>query len=171
MNKILLLVIATVMLFACGKTDENKSGLFSASNNFDLSSSWINTQTIVNELSHSGKFSSKMDSTQEYGIGIRAKFNELTDKLPKKVNVHCWIYSKSPVLEATLVCDPTINEQSISWQGLDLKTKITKANEWIEFNHSFDLPKNITPDSKFLVYFWNPKKVIFYVDDLDISLE
>jgi hypothetical protein len=171
MNKNVLFTVISIILFACGKSDEKKLNLFSASNTFEENNFWINTNTIAKGLSHSGLFSSKIDSTLEYGIGIGSKFNNLTERLPKKVKVHCWIYSKSPNLDATLVCDPTINDQSINWQGLELKTKIIKANIWVEFTTTFDLPKNITPDSRLLVYFWNPKRVSYYVDDLDISLE
>jgi hypothetical protein len=171
MKNVGLFAIILIFIFACGKTAEKNNSLFSVSNNFDSNVSWINVNTITKGLTHSGIFAAKMDTTIEYGIGIGSKFNDLLDKLPKKVNVHCWVYSNTPNIDATLVCDPTINDQSINWQGLNLKDKIIKAKEWTELTTSFDLPKNITPDTKLLVYFWNPNKLIFYVDDLDISLE
>jgi len=171
MKNSILLVLASILLFSCGKKDENKAVLWNANNNMDASLFWINTNTVSQGITHSGLFSSKLDSLVEYGIGIDAKFSDITTSVPKKVKVHCWIYSTEANLDAGLVCDPNNNGQSINWQSFNLQTSISKANEWIEFKTSFDLPESITPDSQLKIFFWNPKKKIFYIDDIEITLE
>lgn len=171
MKNIGLFAITLVMVFACGKTEEKKNSLFSASSNLDINNFWINSVTLTKGITHSGLFASKIDTMVEYGIGIAAKINDLATVLPKKVTVHCWIYSNEPNLDGSLVCDPNINGQSLNWQSFNLTTAIPKAKEWTEFSTTFDLPKNLTPDTELKVFFWNPKKKIYFVDDFEITLE
>ncbi len=171
MKKIGFIAIVSVLLISCGKTEEKKNFIWETSSNLDANNFWINSVTLTKGNAHSGLFSSKIDTLIEYGIGIAAKFNDLSEKLPKKVNVHCWIYSTVPNLDAGLVCDPNNNGQSLNWQSFNLQPIIQKANEWTEFKTSFDLPEEITPDTELKLFFWNPKKMTYYVDDLEISLE
>jgi len=171
MKNIGLFAFVLFMIFACGKTDENKNCLFHATNNLDANNFWINTNTIAKGTAHSGLFASKIDTVVQYGIGIAAKFNDLTSTLPKKVTIHCWIYSNEPNLDAGLVCDPNINGKSLNWQSFNLKTTILKAKEWTEFITSFDLPKNSTPDTELKIFFWNPNKKTYFVDDFEVTLE
>jgi len=171
MKNIGLFAIVSIMIFACGKADDKKNSLFSATNNMDANNFWINTNTIAKGNAHSGLYAAKIDTSFEYGIGIAAKIDDLSTTLPQKVYVHCWVYSSVSNLNAFLVCDETQNGQTLGWENFDLKTITKNANEWIELTASYNLPKNITPDSKLSVYFWNPKKQVFFVDDFEVTLE
>ena len=171
MKNLVFIAVISVLLISCGKTEEKKNSIWEVSSNLDANNFWINANTLAKGTAHSGLFSSKIDTLVEYGIGIAANFSDLSEKLPKKVNIHCWIYSTVPNLDASLVCDPNVNGKSLNWQAFNLKPTITKANEWTEFKTSFDLPEEITPDSQLKLFFWNPNKQIFFVDDLEISIE
>lgn len=171
MKTIGILIICTVFLISCGKNSDNNNSLWSVNSNLDATNIWINTNTLCQGNTHSGLFSSKIDSLVEYGIGIGAKFQDMTTSVPKKVNIHCWIYSNEPNLDASVVCDPNLNGQCLNYQNFNLQTSIPKSNEWIEFKTSFDLPENITPDTELKVYFWNPLKKTFFVDDIEITLD
>lgn len=167
----ILFVFTCLIIFSCGKKEEAGNELFRASNNLDESTLWLNTNTIVKSTAHSGLYSCKLDTNVEYGIGISTKVKDLTDKLPKKVFIKCWVYSTIANLDASIVCNPLLNSQVVDWKNYDLKKDISKANEWIEINTSFDLPKNMTPDTELRIYIWNPKKMSFFVDDLEFSIE
>jgi hypothetical protein len=171
MRIITLFSFSIILLLGCGKSDDNKSALFSLNNNFDAGNFYINNAPAVKGTAHSGQYAYKVDSTAEYGIGIAAKFNDMSSTLPKKASFKCWVFATIPAVNASLVCDPNINGQSLNYQLFDLKNVVLKANEWIEVKGSFDLPKNITPDTELKMYFWNPNKTVFLVDDFEISIE
>lgn len=166
-----LLLVSIVLLISCGKNNENSNSLWNVKSNLDDVNIWINSNTLCQGNAHSGLFSSKIDSLVEYGIGISVKLQDMTTSVPKKANVHCWIYSNEPNLDASIVCDPNLNGQCLNYQNFNLQTSIPKSNEWIEFKTSFDLPENITPDTDLKIYFWNPSKKTFFVDDFEVSLE
>ena len=171
MKKNVFILLSAIFLFSCGNKDENKNALWSVENNLDATNYWMNTNTLTKENPHSGLFSCKLDSGAEYGIGLTANFQDLTKSLPKKVNIHCWIFSTRENLDAGIVCDPNINNQVLNWQSFNLQSSVTKANEWVEIKATMDLPQNITPETQFRLYFWNPNKLTYFVDDLEISLE
>lgn len=171
MKNLIYSLILISFLFSCSNNDEKKNAIFSTTNDMDNSVMWINTNTIVKGTAHSGFFSSKLDSTKEFGIGLGSKFENFNSKLPKKVFVKLWVYSLVPNLDAAIVCDPNINGKSLKYQSYSFVEPIKKANEWIEVKTSFDMPSNITPNTELKVYIWNPKKHLFYIDDMEVWME
>jgi hypothetical protein len=171
MKKYILFIFTCVILFGCGKKEETSNALFSTSNNKDSANFWMNINTITKGTAHTGYYASKLDTLFQFGIGLNPKVKDLTDKTPKKVTVKCWVYSTTPNLEASIVCDPIINGEKLGWKNFDFKPVIKKANEWTEVIATFDLPKNITPDTELGVYIWNPNKLMFFVDDFEFSIE
>lgn len=171
MKNLLYFLVLSSFLISCGSNDEKKNALFSVTNNMDNSAMCINTNTITNGPAHSGSFSSKLDSAFEYSFGIGSKFSSFNSKLPKKVFVTVWINSTVPNLDASIVCEQNINGKSLKWKDFPLIESVKKANEWVEVKTSFDMPANITPDTELKVYVWNPKKHLFYVDDMEIWME
>ncbi|MBI5538711.1 MAG: hypothetical protein HY951_01530 [Bacteroidia bacterium] len=171
MRNFILFIIASVLIFGCGKKEEKGNEIFSTSNNLDANNLWLNTNTIFKGNAHSGLYSSKLDTAAEYGIGINPILKNISDKLPKKITIKCWVYSTVPNLDASIVCNPLLNSQVVDWKNYDFKTIVTKANEWTEITASFDLPKNITLDTELRAFVWNPNKLTFFVDDFEFSIE
>lgn len=172
MNKLYIYIGIAIIFFSCGEKQNKDNSLFTTANNFDAHFFWINTNTITRVKSNSGFYSAKIDTAVEFGIGISARIEELTGSVvPGKVEVRCRIFSPVSKPDASIVVDPVANNQTLGWQSHNINEDIIKPNEWTEVTANFKLPENITPDTELKIYFWNPNKMLFYVDDIEISLE
>ena len=157
----------SVILFSCNKTGK-KANEFS--NDMDNVKIWGSSSSVVKGFAHSGSYASKLDSVTEFSFGMQTVFENVVNKIPKKINVTLWVYSLRPNPDATVVLSVNSNGQPKYWKNLGLNG-VTKAREWTEINASFDVPDNLDIKDGISIYIWNPNKQELYIDDFDISFE
>ncbi len=170
-NSILYLSIITlILLSAC--TNE-KSKIVSEPGATEISSdleniSWMNQYTLVKEVAHSGRFSSKVDSINRFSFGFSNTFMHISDTLPLSVDVSAWIYYSQKDINNSLVLSIDSSGNNIYYKGIPLTDSIKAINTWQQIKTTFELPKRILPSELLKIYVWNNDKNPFYVDDLKL---
>ncbi len=175
MNKITRIfgmVMAILFLFAICSCSQHKAksepGTISFSNDME-NASWINQFTLVKDVAHSGLLSSKTDSAHRYSFGYSDVFRNISDTLPKKVNVDVWVYFTQFNIKGSLVCSIDSKGKNVYWKGITLSDSVKNANLWKEIKADFELPDNLLPNDKISIYAWNDDIPAFYMDDLKVT--
>lgn len=164
----LLLVIMAVFAACSGnKPAEREPGTILVASNLD-DLGWMNQHTLSKDVTHSGMFSSKLDSLTEYSFGYSNTFNNLSDTLPLSVDVSVWLYCPQLKINSSLVISIDSVNKNIFWKGVPLADSIKAANQWQEIKVTFELPKKIMPTDNLKIYVLNPEKRNFYMDDLSL---
>jgi hypothetical protein len=164
----LLVLCVIAFLSACSGNKSNlEPGTKKISSNLeDLS--WMNQFTLVKDVAHSGRFSSKLDSVNQFSFGYSGTFNSISDTLPASVDVSVWVYYPQTGINGSIVISIDSVNKNIYWKGIPLKDSIKTANQWQEVKGSFEIPKKIMPTDNVKIYVWSSDKRSFYMDDLTL---
>jgi len=179
MKNIIFFLLSLIILSSCSNQNNSNSKPQNSiifSNDMENAASvipaWVNESTVNEGIAHSGKFAIMMDSTREYSYSFQNLLNNINDKNPKRMVVSAWIFSTIPNPDASFVVGVDKEPGKYEfWQSGDIKTQVTKANEWTEATWWVTFDKTMTPDSKISVMMWNPHKLKFYIDDMNITFE
>ena len=181
MKKLLFIATIAMLLSACSgnvsnKTDKkNTENSISFTNDMENASAkipmWLNENTVGEGEAHSGKFSCMMDETREYSYSFVAYFNNISDKLPKKVLLNAWLYSTVENPDISFVIGIDSSSKQIFWNSAVVKKDVPLANVWTEVNYSFDINPNkpIGKNDKVTILLWNLNKLKVYYDDATIT--
>ncbi|MEI6123085.1 MAG: hypothetical protein WCQ95_05585 [Bacteroidota bacterium] len=162
------LAIISLLSSCSGSKDARiEPGSITISNDLE-NTGWINQYTLVKDVAHSGKISSKIDSITQYSFGYSEKFKNISDTLPKSVDFSVWVYFPQTGINGSLVYSIDSVGKNIFWKGIPLKDSVKAANQWKEIKTNIELPRKIMPTDKISIYVWNPDKKTFYVDDMKI---
>jgi hypothetical protein len=69
-----------------------------------------------------------------------------------------------------LVAAVSHNDENYYYQTFSLRDYTKASAQWQDFMFQFVLPELKSPEDKVVVYFWNPEKGKFYMDDLELTL-
>lgn len=172
--KILSVIICAMILFsACSGNkeevkNENKpvAGVFSS----DLEATgWMNQFTLCKDVAHSGRYSSRVDSVNQFSFGFREFASIIGDTIPKKVDIDFWMLCLQTGIKSTLVLSIDSVDKNIFWHGIELADSVKTPNKWQEIKTTVDLPENIMATDKISIYVWNKEKRTFYIDDLKVT--
>jgi hypothetical protein len=165
-----VLLLSVILVFAAcsgNKSDKYQGGPGSVLISSDMENlAWTNMHTLSKEKAYSGKFSSKIDSVNQYSFGLSNTFNNLSDTLPTSVDVSVWVYFPETKIKSSLVISIDSVSKNIFWKGVPLADSVKAANQWQEIKVSFEIPKKIMPTDNIKIYVWNNEKRTFYVDDI-----
>ena len=172
MNKIclLLIAIAIVSLSSCGSNSDKKSSendTLKITNNCD-NPEWFNDRTLVQEVSRSGKTSSKLDAINEYSYGLSLNGTKLMGRLKIKGEVWCNIDDSSANPKVVIHAQDSIGK-NICWQAFGLSEKKKAFHNWAKMGFDFKLPETFVKSDHLSIYVWNPEKKKFYIDDWKIE--
>ena len=167
----LILLMATIFFTACsGNKNEKNTEPGTTLISSDLEQlAWINQSTLVKDIAHSGKFSSRLDSVTQFSFGYENTFSDFCDSMPLSVDVSVWINYSQLGINSSLVMSIDTIGKNIYWKGYPLKDSIKNINQWQEIKAGFEIPKNILPNHKIKFYVWNPDNKTFYMDDLKMQ--
>jgi hypothetical protein len=185
MKNLLFIILAGMLLFSCSNSSQNSNSPSASQeqsqvvitndmeNAAAIIPSWINESTVVkmeNGSAHSGEFVSKVDDKNLYTYTYRENFNNINEKLPKRVVVNGWISSPDAAKGLGLIMD--INEKNVSqiWKSLSLTKVIETPNKWFEFTAYFPIDKPIKPNYQIKIYGYSGQKVAYF-DDFKITFE
>lgn len=128
---------------------------------------WKNLKTVVEGVAHSGRFSSKIDSIEQFSMVFEDQLSNLDSKMPKKVNFSAFgsaVKPNTPVLIVLSVSSDKV------YKTASADSLFTTLNEWKPINAQFELPDNLAGDDILKVYVWNRQKGEFLVDDIKVEL-
>lgn len=128
---------------------------------------WKNLKTVVEGVAHSGKFSSKIDSVNQFSLVFEDQLANIDKSLPKGINFSaygCALQPNTPVLVVM-----SVNNEK-AYKAYSLDSLFTTTNEWKAMSAKFELPENLASDDVLKVYVWNKQKGEFLVDDYKLEL-
>lgn len=178
MKKLLFLAAISMLIISCNsgnnekkssdvkpkvvKTDiENIDSLAAVPN-----SVWKNTRTIVEGVAHSGKFSSKIDSLNEFSLVFEQRLGDMNSALPKTLNFQAYALALKPDTKVLMVVSVNNNKY---YKTAKMDTLFTTLNQWKEIKASFELPEGLLEDDVIKAYVWNQKIGELIIDDYNLE--
>jgi hypothetical protein len=149
-----------------------------AINDFDNLDGWLANSpaaaTLSRSQAHSGAYSIRVDSTQEFSLGYANTLGRLAPDWPAKLIVSAWVLLPSDQAGAKLVMEvkgATPNAPNLLWDGLALNKAVKAYNKWQYVEQIITMPDAARPTNRLQVYLWRAdSKLPVYLDDLKIEL-
>jgi hypothetical protein len=174
MKKPFVLFAGLLLCMSCSKSQEDLSEKnLITYNNFEAADGWGGTNpTLTKEKAHSGRYSIKIDPTNEYSYGFDNLLGKIASKKPKGLKVEAWAFVPSKQAgSAKLVVHitkPTSGQQVI-WEGIPLEN-VENFKEWTEVSKEIKLPANVEVSDRIQIYLWKAGATeAVYIDDLKLS--
>lgn len=144
-------------------------------NDMDVINGWeMNYYTISELKAHSGKFSSKIDSTNQFSVAYKDLLKNMKPEgeVITKIRFSAWVLVETVPSSVSLVgaLGDGINKP-IAWVGYDVKDKIKTPNEWVKIEGDINVPENYADNIKFNAYLFSANKEVAFVDDFEIIVE
>lgn len=155
-------------------SERNFTTLFSYSNSFEPPAGWEFESHLSQEVSHSGSFSYKTDSTVVYGPGIIWKVTALpidTGQLFIRAAMFVWPVESFKENPTSLVI--SFERDQRPYQYKDLRFELPDYMEpgrWHRVTSRLKVPEGISSEDMFKVYIWHRGKGTLYCDDLQVEL-
>jgi len=165
-----LIVVSVILTFTGCSTPQEPIVI---KNSIDETAGWeINYYTISEMKAHSGKFSSKIDSTYQYSVAYKELLKNMKAEDLTKIRYSAYVLVETVPSSVTLVgaIGDGINKP-IGWVGVDVKDKIKNPDEWTKIEGEIAVPENYADNIKFGCYLFSPNKEVAYVDDFEIIVE
>lgn len=187
MKKLIVFGLAGAMLYSCNsnqtppassetevQTDQNQLVIENDMENAAaMLPSWINEVTVVKMdkvKAHSGEFASKVDDVNVYSYTFRETFENINEKLPKRIVVNGWYYLAEENKKLGLTMDINESGKTYIWQAYNFSNDNPVLNQWNEFTAYFTIDKPITPAHQLKIFGFGDKKVAYF-DDIKIIFE
>lgn len=127
------------------------------------------TNRISDSVYRSGMHSLQILPYKEYTPCYSILMNDLGEKPPQYIDVDFWVFNPGSLpVDASLVCSMDINDSNVAWQSKAIPSLINKPPSWQKVHSRFIIPAGMTREPWIRIYFWNPQKASFFVDDLSI---
>lgn len=122
--------------------------------------------------SHSGKFSVRIDSSNNFSPSFSRSYRQLTDREYVWVKVSAYVYPVVDVKTDPVSLVITFMHKGFNYKyyTLDLEKQDLKTGEWNKISATYMTPEVRNPGDKLTVYFWHRGKKPFYIDDLTVDL-
>lgn len=188
MKKLVFFAIASVLFYNCSnstqtpadsgeKASQVEQNQLTIENDMENAAAmlpaWINEITVVKMdgiKAHSGEFASKVDDVNVYSCTYREKFENINEKLPKRIVVNGWVYTSEANEKLTFVMDINENNETYLWKAFNISNLQLKNNEWNEFTAYYTIDKPIKPNQQLKLFGFGGKKVAYF-DDIKVTFE
>jgi len=158
--------------------DESKENIVSRTRLFNnmerRDTTWLNTQTIVTEKSHSGTHASKVNAANYFSVGIRKKLSELPYNKNVLIRASGWFYVPERGSNSYFAIAFVSGGKCYRYLPHGLDGFMQQYGKW-EY-HVFEtyMPKlkeeaEKDPDTQVEFYYFNNSEKDCYIDDLDIE--
>ncbi len=123
-------------------------------------------------ISHSGKYSFRMDSTMIYSPKVQCPFHEITDHYYAWIRSSVYIYPTSEMKseDLFLVTHFLYNSRPHKYRTSSNRGKKLKVNQWNKMDMDYLTPEMRSRDEICRIYIWYRGKEIIYIDDLKVEI-
>jgi len=135
---------------------------------------WLNSNTQVNEVAHSGRYASKVNKDSWYSTCFRKRLSEVPYNKNAFIRASGWFFVPKRGNHSYFAISYATDGKSINFNPFDLDGYTQHFNQW-EF-HVFEMympkfPKKIEedPTAQIEFYYFNNSATSCYVDDLKIE--
>jgi len=119
-------------------------------------------------MASSGNFSEKMDSTALYSSTFHENIHPISKGKEIAIVITADVFlvgSSSPLL----VYNEKKGDRSIKWTSLDVRKFVSHSERWEKVLFMLKTSKNCADDHSIVIYFWNPDKHTFYIDNFKVE--
>jgi len=124
--------------------------------------------TLSDEESFSGNYSSKVDKENNISIVLRKRFNTIPDSLKNEVIISLNAFQKSLNNNSKLMIQTEGGNAADTLIEIPLASQINENNQWKNFNYLLTIPEKMKSADIIKVYVYNPSTDAVYVDDFKI---
>lgn len=176
----LLAVLSLLLLAACGSSDQTaatKADIL-VSTDFDSLAGWMGTPpnpSLTREKAHSGRYSSKVGGSIEYGLTFANTLGELHEVRVKRLKISAWVFVPSAQASALFIThggDAQPNAKPLIYNILDV-VKAVDGNygQWVPISKILELPDAVIYSTNIGFYLWrpSPSPESVYLDDLTVT--
>jgi len=130
---------------------------------------WGNEQQLSSVESYNGTGSSKMSTSDQYGITYRKAVSSIPFR-PNLVRISCWTKADSRTTNLSLVCSIEDSTGAVYfWKKYPLRPQFAGRNKWSLTTALFkcNFPRDST--DKFVIYPMKSDDATVHLDDLEVS--
>lgn len=137
--------------------------------NMEQEKGWGNEQQLTNDKWYGGNRSSKMSSTDQYGVTLRITAKEIVSGT-NVVRVSAWVWSDNGSTNLSFVCS---REDSLGtgsyWKKHPLRPQFRGQDKWSKVSALFPCGPAHNESDKFVVYPLKSDDATVFIDDLEVS--
>ena len=152
-----------ITLFGKGPVSSQERTI--AESDFESKTWNIEPEKLDTTIRRSGHHSQKIDENTEYSFGFTAATDTLRLDATEILKAEAWFYAPDSIKDALLVISFLKNNELLTYSSAPLLNYYHENNSWTRILLFSEMP---TEDCELRVYFWNPEKEIFFIDDLKI---
>lgn len=167
-SRIIILFILSLLSVACNNENKGEGTYY---NDFETMGYWSESPKIAKNVGHSGNFCVFTDSATEYTEGFRLPVTDIKKSKPKYIEASGWVMSNDVNAKAQLVVTLDSVGKAVAWNGAQTQKVILGVGKWYELSVTIQLPENISPNEKILMYGWYGGGGKVYFDDLLLKVK
>ncbi len=172
MKKFLGLMLALFLTQSCTNNDslitDASKGIFIC--DFEDLYFWNESGAVIKGQGRDESFCVKVDSQHEYSPAFKIKFGDIGVKKPKQIKVNGWFKLNELDASAKLIACIDHNGEILKWNASETKTVSRKAGVWTMIEAVTEIPVDVSPEAKLVVYaMWTGKGEVLF-DDLEIRI-
>lgn len=143
---------------------------------YDISSdfeklNWVTDSIFLTDsIKSSGKYSMHIKPEQEFSPGIKASAESLGFMKGSTYELQCKYFAVESLREGKLVVSIERDGEVILWRGVNMSDFPLMSKGWTSFYAGYRLQEEILPTDNVSVYFYNPAKEEFWIDDVSFKV-
>jgi hypothetical protein len=143
--------------------------LFSAKATFDdsVKNPHITNDTIIAGPADHGSVFASLDSV-EFGTNVNVLAKELKQTQNLKVLVNCAFRAGHSLKDVQLIAAVSCKGEQLFYQNFALSDYFKASPAWQQMEFQYVLPPFNTPEDELKIYLWNPARLEFSYDDLEV---
>jgi len=135
-------------------------------NDFEEDYGWLNYESVTDERSYEGKYSSKTGISGIYSIGLWQNIDTCFTTDYSRVRVSSWIFSDKKVSSGVLVIQLEKEGEKVFYQPFFMR-EFSRKNRWAYMEVAIAVPDSVKDADHLRVYFHNEDAAEqFFVDNL-----
>ncbi len=173
MNKkdIFFYILCLIFFTSC----DNSSRSIIYLNDCDGDDGWGGERSLATENVYSGKYSSKIDSTNRYSIAFSKPLKDISNNINfKEATVSLFAFLPKEYLDAKIIFNIVENKNNqfehISYQVYDITRKGTIKN-WFRIQKTFEFPNNLKADYILRIYVFSDAGDHLFIDNMKVELK
>lgn len=161
--------------FPVDESDENIVRRVSWFNDMEKKdTTWLNSNSQVNELAHSGNYASRVNKDCWYSVGLRKKLNEIPYKKNTIIRVSAWFLIPEKGCDSYFAISFVSDGKANSFMPFSMEGSFQDFNKWEYHTIEIYMPKlpakaEQNPTSIAEFYYFNNSDKSCYIDDLTIE--
>lgn len=150
------------------KSNAEREKTFEAQLNVANSTNWSYAESQLDTSFYfSEPYSFHIKQEEPYALTYQNQLNNLIDSNHRALCISAQIYLAEGK-NSKLVFSVENDSGAVYWRGIDIAPYRSK-DDWFEFKYVFDWDYSFELNHPVKIYFWNPEKANFWVDNFKIS--